>query len=95
MSARKTSTGPRKAAKKTKRKPKPSAGAWEALESVSEDVSGGALDVARSLLAWGEAWSSGAPGTAREILVGLERVARRQAALAPVLRIANDLLVEI
>ena len=95
MNARKTSTGPRKAAKKTRRKPKPEAGAWEALEAVSEDVSGGASDVARSLLAWGEAWSSGAPGTAREILVGLERVARRQAALAPVLRIANDLLVEL
>lgn len=94
MNARKTSTGPRKGAKKTKRKPKPRAGAWEVLEAVSEDVSGGASDVARSLLAWGEAWSSGAPGTPREVLVGLERVARRQAALAPVLRIANDLLVE-
>ena len=32
---------------------------------------------------------------AREALVGLERTARRQAALAPVLRIANDMLVEL
>lgn len=70
-------------------------GAWETLDAVAGDLSGGASEVARALLAWGEAWSSGAPGTPREVVVGLERVARRQAALAPVLRIANDMLVEI
>lgn len=70
-------------------------GAWEALETISGDLSSGASEVARALLVWGEAWSSGAPGTPREVAVGLERVARRQAALAPVLRIANDMLVEI
>lgn len=70
-------------------------GAWDALEAIATDVGGGAAEVARSLLAWGEEWAAGTPGTAREVLVGLERVARRQAALAPVVRIANDFLVEI
>jgi translation initiation factor eIF-2B subunit delta len=84
-----------KASRKVSQKPPRSMGAWEALEAVGADLAGGASEVARSLLAWGEAWSSGAPGTSREVLVGLERVARRQAALAPVLRIANDMLVEI
>jgi translation initiation factor 2B subunit (eIF-2B alpha/beta/delta family) len=69
-------------------------GAWDALEAIAADVSGGASEVARALLAWGESWSAGAPGTGREAIVGLERLARRQAALAPVLRIANDMLVE-
>ena len=93
MNARKASTRPGKAAKRPRRRAAPAA--WEALEAVSTDLSGGASDVAGSLLVWGEAWSSGAPGTAREALVGLEHVARRQAALAPVLRIANDMLIEI
>jgi len=70
-------------------------GAWEALAAVGDDLEGGASEVAWKLIAWGESWSAGAPGTAREVAVGLERVARRQAALAPVLRIANDMLVEI
>lgn len=70
-------------------------GAWESLAAVGGDLAGGASEVAWSLIAWGESWSKGAPGTAREVAVGLERVARRQAALAPVLRIANDMLVEI
>ncbi|HET7693180.1 MAG TPA: hypothetical protein VFM44_08855 [Gemmatimonadota bacterium] len=69
-------------------------GAWDALDAIAGDVSGGASEVARALLAWGESWSAGAPGTAREATVGLDRLARRQAALAPVLRIANDMLVE-
>ncbi|HEY7473200.1 MAG TPA: hypothetical protein VIE68_12725 [Gemmatimonadota bacterium] len=94
MSARKAAAGTRRKAKKRARKTAPE-GAWEALEAVAGDLSGGASEVAGSLLRWGESWSSGAPGTAREVLVGLERVARRQAALAPVLRIANDLLIEI
>ena len=70
-------------------------GAWDALEAIAADVAGGASEVARSLLAWGESWSVGGPGPAREAAVGLERVARRQSALAPVLRIANDMLVEL
>ena len=70
-------------------------GAWDALAAVGDDLEGGASKVAWTLIAWGESWSAGAPGTAREVAVGLERVARRQAALAPVLRIANDMLVEI
>jgi translation initiation factor eIF-2B subunit delta len=68
--------------------------AWEALAAVGDDLEGGASEVAWKLIAWGESWSAGAPGAAREVAVGLERVARRQAALAPVLRIANDMLVE-
>lgn len=89
----------RKAAPTTSRKASPETspgiGAWEALEAVAGDLSGGAAEVAQALLKWGAAWSSGGPGSAREVVVGLERVARRQAALAPVLRIANDMLVEI
>ncbi len=87
---------PRQASPRRKRaaKGRPAPGAWEALEAIAGDVSGGASEVARALLAWGESWSAGAPGTAREATVGLERLARRQAALAPVLRIANDMLVE-
>jgi translation initiation factor eIF-2B subunit delta len=65
------------------------------LAAIGDDLTGGASDVARRLIAWGESWSAGAPGTAREVGVGLERVARKQAALAPVLRIANDMLIEI
>jgi translation initiation factor eIF-2B subunit delta len=70
-------------------------GAWDALEAVAGDLSGGASEVARALIEWGEGWAAGAPGTGREALVGLERVARRQAALAPVLRVANDMLIEL
>jgi translation initiation factor 2B subunit (eIF-2B alpha/beta/delta family) len=89
------SSRPRKRAAKPRGSKRPArAGAWDALEAVAGDVSGGASEVARALLAWGEGWSAGGHGTAREALVGLERVARRQAALAPVLRIANDMLVE-
>ena len=85
---------PRKRAAKGRGAKRPAEPAWDALEAIAADVSGGASEVARALLAWGESWSAGAPGTAREALVGLERLARRQAALAPVLRIANDMLVE-
>jgi translation initiation factor eIF-2B subunit delta len=88
------STGARRKAKKRASKPV-TRGAWEKLEAVAGDLSGGASEVAGSLLTWGESWAAGARGTGREVLVGLERVARRQAALAPVLRIANDLLIEI
>ena len=83
-----------RAAKGRRKQPPGPAGAWDTLEAIAGDVSGGASAVARDLLAWAESWSAGAPGTDREALVGLERLARRQAALAPVLRIANDLLVE-
>ena len=88
------SSRPRKPAAKGRSKPSARAGAWDALEAIAGDVSNGASEVARALVAWGESWSLGAPGTAREAIVALERVARRQAALAPVLRIANDMLVE-
>ncbi len=83
-----------KTRKKASRKKASRPGAWDALEAVAGDVSGGASEVAHALLSWAERWSAGAPGTTREALVGLERVARRQTALAPVLRIANDMLVE-
>ena len=96
MKAGKRTSGPRtRAAKRRPSKPAVQPGAWDVLEAVAGNLSGGASEVARALLDWGESWSAGAPGTARETLVGLERVARRQAALAPVLRIANDMLVEL
>jgi ribose 1,5-bisphosphate isomerase len=96
MKAGKRTSGPRtRAAGGRAAKPAVQPGAWDALEAVAGNLSGGASEVARALLDWGERWSAGAPGTARETLVGLERVARRQAALAPVLRIANDMLVEL
>jgi translation initiation factor 2B subunit (eIF-2B alpha/beta/delta family) len=94
-SAGKSSRPRKRAARARGAKRVTEANAWEALEAIAGDLSGGASDVARDLLAWGERWSAGAPGTPREALVGLERVARRQAALAPVLRIANDMLVEL
>lgn len=84
----------RKRATKSRGKKGPADPAWDALAAIAADVSSGASEVARALMAWGESWSAGAPGTDREALVGLERVARRQAVLAPVLRIANDMLVE-
>ncbi|HJU87033.1 MAG TPA: hypothetical protein VJ788_06690, partial [Gemmatimonadota bacterium] len=68
---------PRKpAAKRRGSKRAARAGAWDDLEAVAGDVSGGASEVARALLAWGESWAAGGPGTAREALVGLERLAR-------------------
>ena len=91
---RQASRPSKRAAKGRGSKPSAQAGAWDALEAIAGDVSGGASEVARALLDWGESWSTGTPGTAREAIVGLERLARRQAALAPVLRIANDMLVE-
>ena len=33
-------------------------GAWDALAAIGDDLSGGASDVARRLIAWGEAWSA-------------------------------------
>jgi translation initiation factor 2B subunit (eIF-2B alpha/beta/delta family) len=85
---------PRARTAKARAKRKAASGAWEALEAIAGDLTGGASEVARRLLDWGEAWAAGGAGTVREAQVGLERLARRQAALAPVLRIANDLLVE-
>lgn len=90
----KASSGRKRGAKGRGSRRPPEPGAWDALDAIAGDVSGGASEVARALLAWGESWSAGAPGTAREATVGLDRLARRQAALAPVLRIANDMLVE-
>jgi translation initiation factor 2B subunit (eIF-2B alpha/beta/delta family) len=64
------------------------------LEALADDRRRGAAEIAARLLEWARRWSAGgcSPERAR---AGLAEVARAQAALAPVLRIANDLLVEI
>jgi len=66
------------------------------LEAIAGDRRRGASEVAESLLAWGKAWG-GAEGDASpgDVHSSLARLARTQAALAPVLRIANEFLVEI
>ncbi|HKY60921.1 MAG TPA: hypothetical protein VJP59_07915 [Gemmatimonadota bacterium] len=65
------------------------------LEALAEDRRRGAVEIAARLLEWAGRWSGGASGTPERAAAGLVEVARAQAALAPVLRIANDLLVEI
>lgn len=65
------------------------------LETLADDRRRGAAEIAARLLEWAARWSEGAAGSAEEAGTGLAGVARAQAALAPVLRIANDLLVEI
>jgi translation initiation factor eIF-2B subunit delta len=62
------------------------------LAAIAGDRRRGASEVGEALLTWGEAWSGGAPGTVEEVRQLLVEVARSQAALAPVLRIANDFL---
>jgi len=66
------------------------------LDAIAKDRLQGASEVAESLLVWGEAWG-GAEGGASlgDVRSSLARLARAQAALAPVLRIANEFLVEI
>lgn len=69
----------------------------EALEALGIDRRRGAVEIAASLLDWCEAWSEvedDPPGHA-EVAGSLTRIARSQAAMAPILRIANDLLLEI
>jgi translation initiation factor 2B subunit (eIF-2B alpha/beta/delta family) len=62
------------------------------LADIAADRRGGAAEVAERLLAWGEAWGEGAPGAPDDVTASLVELARAQAALAPVLRIANDYL---
>jgi translation initiation factor 2B subunit (eIF-2B alpha/beta/delta family) len=62
------------------------------LPAIAADRSGGAAEVAEALLAWAEGWAAGSPETPDEVIQDLVRLARGQAALAPVLRIANDYL---
>ena len=71
--------------------------ASEALGAIASDRRRGAAEIADSLLGWAEGWGSGEAGpddpaaASRE----LERVARSQSAMAPILRIVNDLLLEL
>lgn len=71
------------------------------LDAIADDRRRGASEVAESLVAWAEAWGSGEPDAEAaepsidDVRTSLVRLARAQAALAPVLRIANDLLVEL
>lgn len=70
----------------------------EDLEALASDRRRGASEIAESLLDWCEAWgeddTTTAP-TAAEVGTALARIARSQAAMAPILRGANDLLLEI
>lgn len=62
------------------------------LPAIAGDRRRGAAEVAGRLLAWGDRWEAGSPD---EAAAALAEVARSQAVLAPVLRIANDFLVEL
>ena len=66
----------------------------DTLSEIVADRRRGAAEIAEKLLAWGEAWETGS-GSIDEAMAALASVARGQAALAPVLRIANDFLVEL
>lgn len=71
------------------------------LEVIAGDRRRGASEVAESLLAWAEEWGErgldpeAAGFSIDDVRTALVRLAKSQAALAPVLRIANDLLVEL
>jgi len=65
------------------------------LEALADDRRRGAAEIAARLLEWAGRWSEGAAVAPERAAAGLVDLARAQAALAPVLRIANDLLVEI
>lgn len=65
------------------------------LAEIAADRESGAAEVADDLLSWCEAWAEGAGGTPGEVAKELAGLARSQSALAPVLRIANDLLVAL
>lgn len=69
------------------------------LEAIAHDRRRGASEVAESLLGSVERWANSVPDaggvSAVELHASLTRLAKAQAALAPVLRISNDLLVEL
>lgn len=72
----------------------------DALHALARDTDRGAAEIAADLLDWCEAWgdetrSDEAGPAAAEVAAGIARLARAQAAMAPLLRIANDLLLEI
>lgn len=69
--------------------------ALEDLEALAADRRRGAAEIARSLLGWCEAWGGSNGPHHRQVAGELTRIARSQAAMAPILRIANDLLLEI
>ncbi|MGH7571378.1 MAG: hypothetical protein ACREMK_05990, partial [Gemmatimonadota bacterium] len=66
-----------------------------ALAVLADDRRRGAAEIAGRLLEWADRWSDGEEGSPEEAAAGLTGLARSQAALAPVLRVANDLLVEL
>lgn len=66
-----------------------------ALAALADDRRRGAVEIAGRLLEWAERWGDGEPGSPEEAAAGLSGLARSQAALAPVLRVANDLLIEL
>lgn len=69
-----------------------------ALDALAGDRRRGAAEIATGLLDWGEAWGEDETGDGAgsdEAAAALARLARSQAVLAPVLRIANDFLLEL
>lgn len=67
----------------------------EVLSVIAADRRRGAAEIADKLIRWGAAWGEGTKGAPAEAAALLVDVTRSQAALAPVLRIANDFLVEL
>ncbi|HUP00678.1 MAG TPA: hypothetical protein VM737_04050 [Gemmatimonadota bacterium] len=65
------------------------------LAEIAADRRRGAAEIAEKLLAWGDGWVGGGGETPDVARTALAAVARSQAALAPVLRVANDFLVEL
>lgn len=68
------------------------------LEALASDRRRGAAEIAAALLDWCEAWGeeeAREPPAASEVAATLASIARSQAAMAPILRVSNDLLLEI
>ncbi|HUP21094.1 MAG TPA: hypothetical protein VM778_14250 [Gemmatimonadota bacterium] len=69
------------------------------LEALAADRRRGAAEIADRLLEWAEAWGEDDPTREPEspeaVATALARLGRSQAAMAPILRIANDLLLDL
>lgn len=66
-----------------------------ALQKIADDRRRGAAEIADKLITWAETWGDEGGEPIPDVAVDLETVARSQSALAPVLRVANDLLAAI
>ncbi|MFN2383970.1 MAG: hypothetical protein ABR559_06865 [Gemmatimonadota bacterium] len=65
------------------------------LKAIGTDRRQGAAAIAADLITWGEKWGSAGAGAPGAAITSLTTLARAQSALAPVLRIANDFLIEL